>query len=470
MIYKSAVFIIFGATGDLSKRKIIPAIYQLLKDKFLKNFAILGLSFDDTTAKETLSKSRKFIKNIDEQKWQKLGEVYHYLQMDFHDTAKYSILHQTIKNIEDKHNLSGNRLFYLATMPNHFSDISNYLAKNDIAYKCTFPEEKPWYRVVYEKPFGNSLASSQKMNAAIKKVFCESQIFCIDHYLGKELIGNIALSRFTNKVLEPLWNRDHIDEVQIVLSETIGIEERGVFYDRYGVTKDMLQSHMLQMLALIAMEQPKKLTAQDIRNEKVKVLEKTMVKGVVKGQYEGYRQEKNVSPQSTTDTFVAAQLNINNERWRGVPFYLKTGKFLDKKETSIYIKFKKVDCLLTACPSLSNYLAFKISPNQGLYLGLNSKIPGTMKEVTPVKMEFCHNCLFGPNTPEAYETLLSDVITGDQSAFVRSDEIELSWKITEEVESIAQRLFPYKKGSSGLKEESKIAKNKIISWYYQLNV
>ena len=235
------------------------------------------------------------------------------------------------------------------------------------------------------------------------------------------------------------------------MSETIGIEKRGAFYDAYGALRDMIQSHALQMLALVAMEQPKRLTAEMIRNAKAQVLKKVEVKEAIRGQYEGYLDEDGVGKKSTTETYAALMLNINNKRWKGVPFYVTSGKALDSKENVITLIFKKGECLLTACPSVPNFLTIKISPDDGLYLGLNTKIPGSMDEVTPITMDFCHSCLFGPNTPEAYETLLVDVVKGDQSAFVRSDEVESSWEIVDQAKEKMGPLFSYLKGSSGPK-------------------
>jgi glucose-6-phosphate 1-dehydrogenase len=462
--FEECTFIIFGITGDLSSRKLLPAIYKLIEDKKLCRFAIIGLSFDSIETKDLLKKSKKFIQKSNPKIWNKLEKHFYYYQMDFYDKFAYPKLKNLLEEVENRHKLPSNRIFYLATMPDHFVAITKLISKNEIARK-EVQTKNPWHRVVYEKPFGKSLKTFKKTLCSVKKVFCEDQIFRIDHYLGKELVGNIALSRFTNKIFEPLWNSKHIEEVQIVLSELVGVEGRGASYDLYGATKDMFQSHILQLLAFIAMEQPKKLTAQHIRDAKAVALKKVFVDTAIKGQYVDYTKEPLVCSKSKTDTFVAVKLFINNKRWKDVPFYLKTGKYLGKKSSSIYIKFKEVPCLLISCPSQSNYLMIKIDSDGGLTLGLNVKVPGIAYEVTPITMDFCHSSLFGPNTPEAYETLLSDVIKGDHSAFVRSDEVEISWKITEQVEKKAKKLFTYTRESSGPKEIENLNPEKKIDWH-----
>jgi glucose-6-phosphate 1-dehydrogenase len=352
-------------------------------------------------------------------------------------------------------------------MPEHFDVLTKNLANHELATPSQTvdnPEQEPWSRLVYEKPFGYDLTSAEQINACIKQAFHENQIFRIDHYLGKELVGNIALLRFTNRILEPLWNNQHIESVQIILSENAGIGTRGGFYDSYGALKDMVQSHMLQILALVAMEAPLLLKADHIRNAKADVLKKVQVASVIRGQYEGYRDEEKVAADSQTETFVALRCTIDNDRWRGVPFYVKTGKFLDKKEASIHIRFKQVPCLLDVCPSDSNYLTIKINPDEGIYLEINVKVPGVADRVMPVSMDFSHDVMFGPNTPEAYEVLLADVIAHDHSAFVRADEIHYSWKIVEEALSKKGILYTYKKGSKGPSALYLLDQEREIRW------
>lgn len=449
--FEQCTFIIFGATGDLTKRKLLPALYKLIEDQQLCSFTIIGVSFDKVSKQTILDQAKPFIKARREEIFTKLSNAFHFYQMDFYDRHAYEGLKNLIEELEEKNKFPQNRIFYFATMPDHFVVITKQLVEHGIVtkYDESDKNQRSWSRVVYEKPFGNNLASSRKINRYLAQVFDERQIYRIDHYLGKELVGNIAFARFTNRVLEPLWNAKHIESVTITLSETIGIENRGSFYDACGAIKDMVQSHMLQLLALTAMEAPKTLTALHIRDAKAKVLKKVSVAQITRGQYEGYTQEPQVEATSTTETYAHMVLHINNKRWKHVPFHLYTGKFLQNKESSIVIRFKQVKCLLTSCPSEPNSLTIRIQPNEGLYLTLNAKVPGSTNEATPVPLSFSHSVLFGPNSPEGYEILLADIVKGDQAAFVRSDEVERSWFIVEQAlkRPEAQKLIIYKKGS-----------------------
>ncbi len=457
------IFVIMGATGDLTKRKLVPALYKLVASGKLCRFALVGVSVVQTTMHEILEQARPYIPIIDEGVWAKLQEHLYYHQMDFYDQNAYAQLKRLIESVICTHNLGCNLIFYLATMPHHFQVITQNLAKYHIAEKH-HAGAGGWSRVVYEKPFGYDLKSARKINNAIRKVFDEQQVFRIDHYLGKELVANIALARFTNRVLEPLWNREHIESVQIVLSQQDGINGRGAFYDSYGALKDVVQNHLLQILALVAMDAPEKFTAENIRALKARVLSKLKVASVIRGQYDGYLQEKDVKPNSNTETFAALKVMVKNKRWKGVPFYLKTGKCLSKNETSVHIKFKTVKCLLDFCPMDSNYLTIKIQPHEGFFLELNVKAPEVFNRVVPVNMNFSHTTHFGPNTPEAYEILLADVIRGDHFAFVRADEIDYSWKVIDRVERLNSPVYTYTPGSAGPREIDQLDPNHTIRW------
>jgi glucose-6-phosphate 1-dehydrogenase len=287
----------------------------------------------------------------------------------------------------------------------------------------------------------------------------------VDHYLGKELVGNIALLRFTNRILEPLWNNKNIDSVQIICDENFGIKNRGNYFDKYGAVKDMLQNHILQMLSLVAMESPKFIFGEYLRNEKVKILKKTKVKDIFLGQYEGYENEKGVAPDSKTETFFTAKLEINNRRWSGVPFFVRAGKNVNKKETVIHIRFKAVDCLLAkSCPADNNYLTIRIEPNEGFSFELNSKSLRKGFEVETVDMDYSHCCEHGINTPEAYEVLLEQAILGEQVLFVRNDEVELAWKIVDKIDRKKLIVYKYPVGSSGPKELTEWNKKNNIIW------
>jgi glucose-6-phosphate 1-dehydrogenase len=461
----NCLFIIMGASGDLTKKKLIPAIYNLLEHKKLKNFAIIGISRQDFTTESLAEHFKRYIKNPNKKIWEKLKKKTYYLKADFNDDKKFHELKNLIQKTEKKHNLSGNRLFYLATLPDHFQLISNQLSKHKLA-----PQNKTWSRVVFEKPFGNNLPSAKILNKCLKKVFKEDQIYRIDHYLGKELVQNISILRFTNTIFESIWNKNYIDHVQIAISENIGVESRGGFYDKYGALKDVIQNHSLQLLALTAMESPEHLTEKNVRNEKVKVLKSVLTtKDVVLGQYDGYLKEVKVPKNSKTETFAALKLLINNDRWKNVPFYLVTGKFMKEKLASIYIEFKKPPCLIFngICDFHSNFLAIQIQPEEGFYVQMNSKTPRSSK-ITPINMDFCHACTFGPNTPEAYETLLLDVIKGDQSAFIRSDEIEEAWKIVDKIKKSKPKLQNYKKKDIP-KAAKKLIQKEKRDWHLSVN-
>tara|TARA_Y100000310_G_C20663211_1_gene805960 strand:- start:417 stop:1799 length:1383 start_codon:yes stop_codon:yes gene_type:complete len=423
-----AVIVIMGITGDLSKRKLIPSMYRLLKNKKINDFAIIGIGRRALSVEDIISGSKKFISKPDASILNSLEKKISYLQGDLDDTATYNALKKRLAG-HAKKGLT-NVLFYLATLPGHFDPIAQNLKSSGLS-----KSSKGWVRVVFEKPFGANLEDAKELNASIKKVFTEDQIYRIDHYLGKELVQNIAVLRFSNTVLEPLWNKNHIDHVQIILNEDIGVEDRGGFYDKYGAIKDVVQNHMLQLLALVAMEAPSSFNALQIRNEKFKVLQSTRsvdAQDTILGQYAGYSKEKDVSAGSSTETFAAMKVFVDNMRWQHVPFYLKTGKKMKEKKSLIYIQFEEAPGVLfkEGAKLEPNHLVITVQPSEGFYMTLNAKVPGSL-DLTQVKMDFCHDCKYGANTPEAYETLLESVLAGDQSVFVRSDEVEQSWRIVD---------------------------------------
>lgn len=452
---KNTTIIIFGATGDLARRKLIPALYRLVVRKKLEHFVIIGAAFDDVTADQMLERGREFIPDIDKEVWKTLLARTFYKKINFIIPEDFEALKSFIQNIEAKHNLPGNRLFYAATASDFFCPITHNSARSGLA-KRHGPKDTIWHRMVYEKPFGFDYNTAHETNECIAKWLDESQIYRIDHYLTKEIVNNIAMIRFTNIIFEPLWSNRYIDQVQIILSEDSGIDDRGGYYDRYGVLRDMVQNHMLELLALICMEAPEKLTGNFIREQRAKVLEKVRFVDGILGQYEGYKKEKHVTPNSHTETFASLYLTVDNLRWSGVPFFFKTGKYLDKKETVIHIKFKQVDCLLLrGCPMESNWLTIKVAPDATFLLTLNAKHPEHTNGLIPVGMEFCHSCFFGVRTPEAYEILIEEVIKGEQSISVRFDEIEYAWKLVDTIIAKNLPMYYYQKGSRGPKEEEK---------------
>lgn len=460
----SVAIVIFGATGDLTRRKLIPALYKLVADNHLHDFVIIGAANSVTSSDELLARARPFIHSVDETVWQKLVERTIYQQLNFTHENDYAALRETIERAEMQFNLSGNRLFYLATAAHFFCPITQYVACAHLAVRKN-ADDAVWHRLVYEKPFGHDLNSAKAINECISHSFNEVQIYRIDHYLTKELVSNLALMRFTNALFEPLWNNKYIELVQLVLSETVGLEERGVYYDQYGAVRDVVQNHILELVALVAMESPKWLTGDYIRSQRVNVLAHIKVVDGIRGQYEGYTQEKGVSPESQVETFAALKLEVANERWSGVPFYIKTGKKLAKKETIIHIKFKQVECLLTKnCPTDSNWLTIKIGPDSVFSLELNVKKPGVSDALVPICMEFCHSCVFGPRTPEAYEILLQEIFKGEQSIAVRTDEIEYAWRVADEIRARNFPLYEYKKGSQGPEQAEHFARTHGMYW------
>jgi len=440
--------VLLGASGDLAKRKIIPALYRLIERGILKKFLLIGAALDSISSDQMLQQAEEFIGDINNVVWEKLQKSSFYLTFNFTNAADYTALQQQTHEYEKQHGMSGNRIIYVAAASQFFCEITRYLAASGLAQRLD-TKEKIWHRLVYEKPFGHDLPSAQEINRCIEKSFFEQQIYRIDHFLSKELVSNIALLRFTNIFFEPLWNNRYIDNVQIFLNEKIGIEGRGAYYDQYGALADVMQNHMLEMLALIAMESPATLLGDDVRTARAELLAQVNFADGILGQYEGYQAEHAVSPDSKTETFAAVVLTVNNKRWQGVPFYLETGKKLAEKQTGIYITFKEVDCLLTKqCPSQPNSLTIQIAPKQFFSLQVNAKKVGSFAAVEPVQMEFCHNNI----ALLAYETLLEAIYKADQSVAVRFDEIEYSWKIIDAIKSADLPLYRYKPESHGPQE------------------
>ena len=460
----NCTFIVFGATGDLAKRKLIPALYRLLHEKKIEKCAIVGAAIDDVDASFVLNSAREFIEDIDETTWDILCNRVYYQKLNFKNIDDYKILNKVVQKAEKEHALPGNRMCYFAAAAHFFCDLTHNVAQSGIVKKRE-QGEKPWHRIVYEKPFGHDVQSAHEINTCIAKFFNESQIYRIDHYLTKEVVSNIALIRFTNCVFEPLWNNRYIDQVQISLSEQVCVGSRGAYYDHYGQLSDVVQNHMLELLALVSMEAPEWLAGDYVREQRAKVLQKVEVIDGFFAQYDGYAKEASVPLDSKTETFAALMLRVNNPRWAGVPFYLKTGKCLDKKEIVIHIKFKQVDCLLTKhCPSDSNWLSIKVTPDATFVLNLNAKKPGYTTELVQVGMEFCHSCVFGNRTAEAYEILFEEIIRGEQASSVRSDEIEYAWKIIETVRSKNFPLYSYERGTQGPKQLDDFARKHGIRW------
>ncbi len=452
-----AVVALFGATGDLAHRKVIPALFQLWRTNLLPHeFVLLAIGRrpydDDTFRAEIRGALDKYsrVLPVDESAWRTFSERIVYQHCDFADAPGFDALVRRLDDIDHDQGTRGNRLFYLATQPSAFSEIVAQLGRVGLDHEVN---GRGWRRVVIEKPFGHDLESAHRLNKEVARVFRESQVYRIDHYLGKETVRNLLVFRFANGIFEPIWNRRHIDHVQITVAESIGVENRGAFYEETGASRDFLQNHLLQLMSLVAMEPPATFEADPLRDEKVKVLraiaeksEREIDNDVVRGQYgpgwvaaqqvPGYRQEAAVDPRSETETFIAARLMIDDWRWSDVPFYLRTGKRLPKRATEIAVQFKEVPHKLfreSASDPEPNLLAIRIQPDEGIMLRFGAKIPGLGIDVRSVTMDFTYGSAFAVDSPDAYETLILDALLGDASLFTRADEVEEAWGIVDPI-------------------------------------
>ncbi|MBK5200044.1 MAG: glucose-6-phosphate dehydrogenase [Spirochaetaceae bacterium] len=470
----SSVFIIFGATGDLTRRKLMSALYNLVSDDLLpKNFVIIAIGRQDKTTdqyrEEVLAAIIKYSRNkVDPKIWQKLSSMIIYHKFDFKDLDEYVVLKSFIRKVEKDNCTEGNRVFYLAVAPLYFETIVEGIQKGKLNEDCS-----GFCRCVIEKPFGKNLETATKLNESILKVFSEKNIYRIDHYLGKDMIQNIMVLRFCNSVFESIWDNKHIDNIQISLTEELGIGSRANYYEQSGAMRDMFQNHIMQIMSLVAMEPPVNLNMDSIRNEKQKVLESIeeisdefLKKNVIFGQYgEGiihgekvsaYRDEENVNHVSETETFVALKMHINNFRWAGVPFYIRTGKRLGTTSGEIIVQFKDLPNTLYYKENRvkqPNLLILHIQPNVGVFFQFNTKDFTTHNDIVPAKMDTSSFIPDQGNTPEAYERLIHDILRGDASLFSRWDEVESAWAIADRIikyrEQMKIDLPNYKAGSMG---------------------
>jgi glucose-6-phosphate 1-dehydrogenase len=461
---KPTTIVIFGASGDLNKRKLIPSLLNLFrKDRLPQDFQIVGYSrraWSNQDFHEELHKSFAELAKIqvEDTEWSDFKQKIHHVQGGFDKASDFQHLADTLNVIEPE---SCNRLYYLAVPPQYFIDILNGLSMAGLV-----SEEEGWRRVVVEKPFGSDLASAKELNHAIHSILDEKQIYRIDHYLGKETVQNILVFRFANTIFEPLWNRNYIDHVQITVAEEVGVMHRAGYYDGVGVIRDMFQNHLLQLLTLVAMEPPAIFEADALRNEKTKVLrsirpvsEKDVKQHLVRGQYDGYLEAEGVAPNSDTPTFAALSLYIDNWRWQGVPFYLRSGKNLQAKSTEVVIHFRCPPHLMFPLPPgyeiPANILTLCIQPDEGIHLRFDAKVPDTPADMRTVDMDFHYAETFGKTSiPDAYDRLLLDVLNGDASLFTRADSIELAWTIMEPFihvpqDADAHKLHRYSPGSWG---------------------
>ncbi|WP_339062383.1 glucose-6-phosphate dehydrogenase [Tepidibacillus marianensis] len=487
----SNIFVIFGGTGDLTYRKLIPAIYNLRQGKQLpEQFAVVSIGRREKSNEQYRSELVNSIKEfsripLKEKLWDLLKERIYYYQLDFSTDEGYPLLKEFLEQLDQKYQTKGNRIYYLAVAPEFFGLIAEKLSVHEMT-----DNEGAWQRVVIEKPFGRDLPSAQILNQEMTRVFREENTYRIDHYLGKEMLQNIMVIRFANALFEPIWNHKYIDHIQISSSETVGVETRGGYYEKSGALRDMIQNHMLQLLTMTTMEPPVSLKTEAIRNEKVKVLQsigeftaESVLRNTVRGQYgpgfakgkdiPGYQEEERVSSTSTTETFAAIKLHINNFRWSGVPIYIRTGKRMPSKSTEVIVQFKQLEHTLYfkefSQYLTPNLLVIRIQPLEGVYLQFNAKQPGTKNYIVPVKMDFCQNCQVGSNSPEAYERLLYDVMRGDSTLFTRWDEVEYSWKLVDSIEEVWKNQpidFPnYESGRWGPKEADELLQRDQRNWW-----
>ncbi len=489
------ILVIFGVTGDLTARKLMPALYNLAKEGLLPlHFTCVGFARRDKTDELFRSEMKEAVQKysrtqpLDEALWENFEEKLFYHRSEFDQDKGYKDLNKKLKELDQKFNTEGNRVYYLATQPSFFPTIVEKLS----THKLVYPENsstEAWSRVIIEKPFGHDYASAMNLQSHISKYLREKQIFRIDHYLGKETVQNILTFRFSNLIFEAILNNRYVDHIQITVSEDIGIGTRGRFWEETGLLRDMIQSHLIQLLSLIAMEPPVNSKADSIRSEKVKVLEairpligSEIPKHVIRSQYKngyikggavkGYREEDLVDSKSMRETFVAMQLYVDNWRWANVPFYLRSGKRLPKKCTEIAVVFHKVPDVLHLHNQKKydqNILSIRIQPNEGIALNMNCKVPGISTPIQPVKMDFKYGTYFGLTPPEAYERLICDCILGDSTLFARDDEVLTSWKLITPILSYWEQqakkgLTFYEAGSWGPKEAEELMANSGRAW------
>ena len=488
----SCTVILFGASGDLAKRKVIPAMYDLAQYNSLGAcYAIIGFArtpMTDETFRNSVGEAAKTISEvgpIDPQKWSGFASNLFYTAGDYSDPDSYVRLVGRLAELEAAKKLCGNRLFYLSTPPEVYPDIVEQLGRAGLARP-----NKPnsWVRIIIEKPFGRDLASAKQLNKIVLNVFEEKQIYRIDHYLGKDTVQNLLVLRFGNGIFEPLWNRNYVDQVQITASETLGVERRGGFYETAGALRDMIQSHVLQLTSLVAVEPPASFDATAVRNEKLKVLQsirpfnlEMVAQWVVRGQYApgkiadkslpGYREEQGVKPDSRTETFVAMRLLVDNWRWAGVPFYLRTGKRLARRSTEIMIQFKRAPHIVFREREVEpNRLVLNIQPEEGVSVSFGAKRPGTEMSIGNVTMNFSYKEGFGGTTRSAYATLLNDCLRGDATLFDRGDSVEAAWSLVDpilDVWSAAKTagVPVYSSGTWGPKESEQLLERDGRQWY-----
>src|SRR5216684_1260811 len=484
--------VLFGASGDLAKRKVIPAMYDLAINNSLgPRYAIVGFArsaMSDESFRSTAGEAAKSISEvgpIDPKKWSEFASNLYYQAGEYGSAEDFQKLAKRLDDLSAEKKLGGNRLFYLSTPPEVYPHIVEQLGRAGLA-KASSPDA--WVRIIIEKPFGRDLASAKELNKTVLCVFDEKQVYRIDHYLGKDTVQNLLVLRFSNGIFEPLWNRNYVDHVQITAAETLGVERRGGFYETAGALRDMIQSHVLQLTSLVAVEPPARFDATAVRNEKLKILQSIrpfdlgmVAQSVVRGQYgpgaidgkavPGYRQEPGVNPHSRTETFVAMELQIDNWRWAGVPFYLRTGKRLAKRSTEIMIQFHCAPHIVFREREIEpNRLVLNIQPDEGISISFGAKRPGTEMRIGNVTMNFSYREGFGEPTRSAYATLVNDCLRGDATLFDRGDTVEAAWSLVDPILDVwsaarSATVPQYPAGSWGPRESDLLLERDGRQWY-----
>lgn len=491
---ENQVLVIFGASGDLTYRKLMPALFDLFKQNSLpEHFAILGVArsaFSDESFREKMIDGvRQFslFQDSTEEDYRKFSDLLSYLSINTDSSADYAGLKLKLQEIDLKAKTSGNYLFYLSTPPNLYPLIPAFLAEHGLN-----KEEGKIRRIIIEKPFGTDLRSAQELNKLLLTDYDEDQIYRMDHYLGKETVQNMLVTRFSNSVYEPLWNRNYIHHVEITAAESIGVENRGGYYDHSGALRDMVQNHLFQLLALVAMEPPSVISSEAIRNEKLKVFQAVrplskddLLKNVIRGQYTaakvkgkaelGYREEKGVDPKSRTETYVALKLFVDNWRWDGVPFYIRTGKHLPTRVSEVVIHFNPAPLNLFGhdkdYTNPGNMLVIRIHPDEGILLKTGMKIPGSGYKVKEVNMDFHYSQLQDTYVPSAYERLLLDAMLGDSTLYTRGDALESAWEFVQPILDYWENnpdapLYGYPCGSWGPDCADALIEGQNMTWRY----
>lgn len=483
------ILVIFGASGDLTARKLIPAVYNLFQKKYLpEKYAILGVgrtAYDDNSFRKKVVLENKHLSG-DDDSLKQFAAMIHYQSIDTSKADDYKLLRERLSDLDQEAHTSKNIIFYLSVPPNLYPVIPKRLAEVGLNN-----EENGWRRVIIEKPFGYDLQSALELNQSLLNDYSENQIYRIDHYLGKETVQNLLVTRFSNSIFEPLWNRNFIHRVEITSAESVGVEKRGGYYDDSGALRDMVQNHLLQLIALVAMEPPAKSDASSIRNEKLKVFQslrplstEDIKSNVIRGQYvaskikdkdiKGYREEEGVNPESRTETFVALKFFIDNWRWAGVPFYIRTGKKLPTRVSEVVIHFKpnhhhifNNNQLINA----QNMLVLRIQPNEGILLKVGMKVPGAGFQVKTVNMDFLYSNLTDAYVPDAYERLLLDCMQGDATLYARGDSVEAAWQFIDPIlktwkEDPTIPIYGYPAGTWGPEHVDDLMEEQNMAWRY----